>query len=351
MQTRVSRVSFHLLLLLLMAGCTIIFRPFLLPALLAFLIAVICRRVNLLLRKWLGGRRRVAALLATVLVCCAVLVPLGCIVTVAAVNAVDAIQTVTSQLEAGKVAQALDAATRWIQFRVQWLTGTQIDSFDLRGRMMEYLSAAGSFAYQYSPRVFTATANITGGLVLVVVFVYLFFAEGSGLYDAVLALVPLEPAHKAVLAREIGSVITATFAGLIATALVQGLLIGIGFWIAGIENAFMWGVLAIGLTLLPLVGAPVMYVPAATALLIRGNLLPGLFLLVYGIAVVSTVDNIIKPLAMRDRVNVHPVLLALSLIGGGLWLGMTGIIIGPMVIALTLAMLRIYRSEFTPGNA
>jgi len=64
------------------------------------------------------------------------------------------------------------------------------------------------------------------------------------------------------------------------------------------------------------------------------------------VAIVSTIDNIIKPLALRGKVNAHPILLALGLIGGGLWLGMTGIIVGPVVVVLMLAMIQIYRKEF-----
>ena len=71
-----------------------------------------------------------------------------------------------------------------------------------------------------------------------------------------------------------------------------------------------------------------------------------MFLLLWGLALVSTIDNVIKPVVMRGKVNVHPVLLALAIIGGSLWLGAIGFIIGPVIVALLLAMLRIYRREF-----
>jgi len=133
---------------------------------------------------------------------------------------------------------------------------------------------------------------------------------------------------------------------MVLTACAQGLLIGIGYWIAGISNPAVWGALAIGVTLIPVIGGPVMYVPPAAALIIGGHFYSGLFLLLFGVGIVSTVDNVIKPLAMRGKVNVHPVLLALALVGGTFWLGTAGIIVGPVVVALMLAMIRIYRKEF-----
>jgi predicted PurR-regulated permease PerM len=161
-----------------------------------------------------------------------------------------------------------------------------------------------------------------------------------------MSLLPLEPEHKQVLAKEVAGVITGTFAGMVATALAQGILIGIGYWIAGIANPLVWGVVAIGVTLIPVIGGPAMYIPPAIALIIGGSMGKGIFLLIWGVAIVSMADNIIKPIVMRGKVDVHPVLLALAIIGGSMWLGAIGFIVGPVVVALMLTMLRIYRREF-----
>ena len=113
--------------------------------------------------------------------------------------------------------------------------------------------------------------------------------------EALMSLLPLDPNHKQVLAKEVASVITGTFAGMVATALAQGILIGIGYWIAGIDNPLVWGVVAIGVTLIPVIGGPVMYIPPAIALIIGGSMGKGIFLLIWGVAIVSMADNVIKP--------------------------------------------------------
>jgi len=346
MNAQASRVSFLVLLIILMISFGVIIKPFLMPALTALIIAVICWPVNRVVLRFARGRRILSAILATVVVTLCILVPLSTLITFAVVNSVGAVKTIIGKLEVGHIAQALDQINAWIQAKAAQVPGLELPEVNLRARLLEIVSALGSLLYQYSPKVFTATLTIFFGAVLVVIFLFIFFLDGPGLYGALISVVPLKDEHKKILVEEITAVITGVFAGMIATACAQGLLIGIGYWIAGISHAVVWGVLAIGVTLIPVIGGPIMYIPPALALLIAGHWYQGIFLLLYGICIVSTVDNIIKPLAMRGKVNVHPVLLGLALVGGTAWLGAAGVIVGPMIVALMLAMLRIYRKEF-----
>lgn len=343
---RASKTSFLVLLLALMAAFVAIIQPFLVPALVAFIITVICWPVNCLSIRLCRGRRYAAAGLSTVLVTLGVLGPLGLIITVAAMNAAGALRSVIDKLEAGSIASSIDRVNMWLQGTIAAFPQFVSAEFDIRAKLLEILSLAGKVAYQYSPKVFSATAGMLAALLMVVLFLYMFFAEGDRLQQLLLGLVPLAPEHKQVLTQEVSGVITGTFAGMVVTALAQGLLIGIGYWIAGIDNAFVWGVVAIGVTLIPVVGALAMYLPASIALIIGGSMGRGIFLLLWGLVLVSMADNVIKPVVMRGKVNVHPVLLALAIIGGSIWLGAIGFIVGPVVVAMMLAMLRIYSREF-----
>ena len=346
MNTWAPRIAFLVLLVFLMIGFGVIIRPFLLPALAALIIAVICSPVNRVFLRLLRGRKRLAALAATCVVTLCILGPLSTLISIAAVNSVDAVKSVIRNLQVGQIAQAIDRINAWAQEAAAQVPGLQLEDLNIRARLLEIVSSIGSVLYQYSPKFFTATLTMVAGAVLIVIFLFVFFLDGARLCSALTSLIPLKDEHKNILLQEITSVITGIFAGMIATAFVQGLLIGIGYWIAGIANPLVWGVLAVGVTLIPVIGGPVMYVPPAVALMLGGHWYQGIFLLLYGILIVSTADNIIKPLALRGRVNLHPVLLALALVGGTLWIGAAGVIIGPMVVALMLAMIRIYRKEF-----
>ncbi len=343
---KASKISFLVLLLILMASFVVIIQPFLVAALVALIITVICWPINRLCIRLCRGRRYVAAGLATLLVFLCILGPLSTIITFAAVNAVEAVKAVISHLEVGSLAQAIDQANVWLQNKITAFPQFIPAEFNIREKLLEFLSSAGKVVYEYSPKVFTATAGFFAGFLLVVLFLFMFFAEGDSLQEALLSLVPLNPEHKQVLTREVAGVITGTFAGMVATALAQGVLIGIGYWIAGIANPLVWGVVAIGVTLIPVIGGPVMYIPPAIALIMGGSMGKGIFLLIWGIGLVSMADNVIKPVVMRGKVNVNPVLLALAIIGGSMWLGAIGFIVGPVIVALMLAMIKIYRREF-----
>ncbi len=348
---RASKISFLVLLVLLMAAFVVIIRPFIVPAIVALIITVICWPVNRLCARVCRGKRYAAAALATLLVSLCILGPLSAVITVAAMNAVGAVRAVVSNLEAGAIAQVIDQANLWIQGKMAAFPQFVPSELNIRAKLLEFVGAAGKVAYEYSPKVVTATAGFFTGILLIVLFLLMFFAEGDRLQHVLLSLIPLDPEHKQILTKEVSGVITGTFAGMIVTALAQGLLIGIGYWIAGIDNAFVWGVVAIGVTLIPVIGALAMYLPPAAALFLGGSMGRGVFLLVWGLVLVSMADNVIKPVVMRGKVNVHPVLLAIAIIGGSLWLGAIGFIIGPVIVAMMLAMIRIYLREFIAKSA
>ena len=219
---KASKICFLVLLLLLMAAFVVIIKPFLVPALVALIIAVICWPVNRLSIRICRGRRYVAAILATVLVALCILGPLGAIITVAATNAAGAVRAVISNLEAGAVAQVIDQANLWLQAKMAALPQFVPAEFNIRAKLLELLGSAGKVAYEYSPKVFSATAGVAAGLLLVVLFLFMFFAEGDRLQQVLLSLVPLDPEHKQILTKEVSGVITGTFAGMVVTALAQG---------------------------------------------------------------------------------------------------------------------------------
>ena len=346
MNPRSPKIAFLVLLAALMAAFCAMVRPFLLPALFAMLIAVICDPIYRFFFRLIGRWRYLASFIATVIVTVCVLAPLAIVVGVVIVNISGAIDFITSQLQGGQAASNLDAINAWLNAKRDSYAAFLPADINFREAMLSFLTSFGKAVYQYSPKVISATANVASGFMLMIVFIFVFFADGGRFYHAVFGLLPLADEHKSIIASEIRSVISATFLGQMATSLAQGLLIGIGFWIAGISNPLLWGIVAVGVTLVPVIGGPLMYVPAAAALFMGGETTRGLFLFLYGVGIVSMVDNIIKPLILRGKVDIHPLLLALSLIGGGLWLGASGIIIGPLVVVLMLAMLKIYQKEF-----
>lgn len=349
-QTRnlAAKIAFLILLGLLVIAFLAIVRPFAVPALFALIVVIIAEPIHARLVNRLGKRRYLAAAIMTFAVSLCVIVPLALVLWVVIANAAGLVSHVTQEIEKGSLTQAIAGLDHWLDAKLAVL-GTyipiNIGDFNLRAMLLDALKST-SKVVQYTPKVLGATANLGSSFLLTVIFVFVFFVEGTRIYGTFIALLPLSADHKAVLDQEVRSVLTGTFLGLVATAFAQGALIGIGYWIIGVKNALLWALAGVAISMVPVIGGPLMYVPACVVMVLTGHWGKGLFILLYGVLIVSSVDNIIKPLVMHGKVDVHPVLLAISLIGGGLWLGPAGIVVGPLVVALLLSMLRTYRREF-----
>jgi predicted PurR-regulated permease PerM len=137
---------------------------------------------------------------------------------------------------------------------------------------------------------------------------------------------------------------------MVVTALVQGILIGFGFWITDFSEPIMWGLIAILASFIPIIGAASCYVGAVVVLMAMGRGHAAILFLIYGLLIISNVDNVIKLLVMRGRMHIHPMLLFIALLGGVRAFGPIGIIFGPVLLALFLTTLRIYQREFTTSS-
>jgi predicted PurR-regulated permease PerM len=137
------------------------------------------------------------------------------------------------------------------------------------------------------------------------------------------------------------------FVGSLATAVIQGAVGALGFWIAGFQNQLIWGALLAGAGLIPILGTGIIWVPATLYLALAGQTGDALWMLAVG-AVVSSVDNLVKPLLIHERAAVHPLLVFIGLFGGLSSFGAMGLLYGPLLVACLTEMVRIYRDDFKP---
>lgn len=180
---------------------------------------------------------------------------------------------------------------------------------------------------------------------LVVAFLTMFFMlrDGHKMLQPALELIPLpHDKTKAILDR-IGKTIRAVFVGVVLVALIQGTAAGIAYAIAGVPNALMWGVATIILCTIPLLGAPIIYIPMALILAAQGKPIHAVALAAFGFIVVSNIDNLLRPFIIGQQVELHPMAIFFSLLGGVLLFGPVGIMAGPMILTVLLALQDILR--------
>jgi len=169
----------------------------------------------------------------------------------------------------------------------------------------------------------------------------LFFAirDGKAMADTARALLPASEADKARLFRHLAAVTRALVYGTGVTALVQGALVGIGFAVVGLPSPIVFGVLAALGALIPLLGTPVVWVPAVIVLAAQGRWGAALFMAIWGIFVV-TIDNFLRPWLVAGRAQIGALTVFIGVLGGISAFGPIGVILGPLVLALGIALIR-----------
>lgn len=177
-------------------------------------------------------------------------------------------------------------------------------------------------------------------VVLMLTMFTLFFVirDGRRMLAAVRELIPMSAAEKDRLFAHIAAVIRAVVFGTGVTALVQGVLVGIGFAIAGLPSPVVFGVLAAMFALLPFAGTPVVWFPAVIVLAFQQRWFTAIFLLVWGTLLVATIDNVLRPYLVSGRAHVGTLSVFIGALGGVAAFGAVGLFLGPVIIALVIAL-------------
>src|SRR5215210_6114580 len=214
---------------------------------------------------------------------------------------------------------------------------------DVRGAAERVANSTGTYLSSIVGGSLWALAQL---LTTFFILVYLFRLRRVML-RAVRSLVPLSQSETDRLFSRVSDTIYATFYGTFAVSLVQGLLGGLMFWWLGLPSPLMWGVVMFLLSLVPVLGAPVVWGPAALFLAATGNWGKALILTVWGLVVTGSIDNLLFPVLVGDRVRMHALLVFFSVIGGLLLFGAAGRVIGPGGVVITTLLVEVWRMRLS----
>ena len=155
-------------------------------------------------------------------------------------------------------------------------------------------------------------------------------------------LAPLSKPEMDQMFRQVGDTVHATIYGTLAVSFVQGLLGGLMFWALGIPSPLLWGIIMALLAIMPIMGTFVVWIPVALFLAIEGSWGKALILVLWGLVVVGTIDNLLRPVLVGGRLNLHSLLAFMSVVGGLLLFGAAGLILGPVALTITSGLLGIW---------
>jgi predicted PurR-regulated permease PerM len=188
-------------------------------------------------------------------------------------------------------------------------------------------------------------------MVFALITQFFILRDGHRLREPALQLIPLPREQSQLVLDRVWDTVWAVFVGTVLVAIVQGAIIGAAYAFAGVPNALLLGVISMVLCIIPLLGAPVLYVPIGLFLLIEGDLIGAGIVLVVGFGIVSQIDNILKPIFIGGRINLHPLAIFFSILGGVLLIGPIGVMAGPMILTVLLAVQDIIRERLAMAEA
>ncbi len=187
-------------------------------------------------------------------------------------------------------------------------------------------------------------------LAIALFLLYYLLRRPGQAWDAVRPYLPFSAASAELLRLRFHDVTVSTVIGTGLIALIQGVLVGLGFWLAGLSNAVFWGVVTVVFSILPVVGSGLVMVPAVLTLILTERYGAALGLAVLTV-VVGNVDVVIRPLVFRRYAQLHPLLTLVGAVGGVTYFGLLGILIGPLMLSYFFELIRIYRAEYVEPAA
>jgi predicted PurR-regulated permease PerM len=227
-----------------------------------------------------------------------------------------------------------------------WAAKVGIGGDELPGKARELAAAAAAKAAVGASVILGITANVLLGLLFMMLAMHFVLRNASLVVRIAIDTLPLKPEWTASLAAEFKRVGRATLLGTIVTALAQGLLATLGFWIGGVPDPIFYGAVTALASLVPAIGTLLIWVPVGLVMLFSDHVAGGAFALAWGaLVVVGVSDYLIRPRLVGADAGLPPLLTFAALFGGVEVLGLRGLIVGPLIISLAIAVLRIYSTE------
>jgi predicted PurR-regulated permease PerM len=219
------------------------------------------------------------------------------------------------------------------------------EGFDLQQSAVNTLKSIGKAIAEHTKDIFKNALLLIIKFIIMCITIFYFLKDGNTLANFIKRLLPFSEKQKDRLEERVKEMVVAAIYGGLAVAVVQGMLGGIAFLTFGLPSPVFWGTAMAIFSLLPLFGCATIWVTTGIILLLSGDYAKGIGLLLYGTIIISSVDNIIKPIVIGGRTKLNTLLVFFSVLGGINFLGFLGFILGPLITALCLSLLEMYKFE------
>jgi len=209
-----------------------------------------------------------------------------------------------------------------------------------------YAHTIFEFILEQSKTILLNIAFVLVGIFFMLLLIFFLFKDGKSFYNRIYKLVPLSDKDKNFIVYKTYQAIQGVVLGSVLTAIAQAILGFIAYFFAGIEFSIFWAFLTFIASFIPIGGASLVWVPLAIYIFLTGSLVKGIVFTIWGVAVISMVDNFIKPWVIGDKTDIHPIVLFFAILGGLNLFGFLGIFLAPIIIVLVDNLLKLYQERY-----
>lgn len=325
--------------------------PYATPILLAVVLATFTHGTYERLVLRLRGRRHGAAWIMCLLVTLVVIVPIFLLTLLLVQEATSVLSRVTpDNIMPILNALRVDRLQPWLQ---SFAPGVRVESLNIEGSIVDIAKKIPGLVVGWSGALLSGTVDLLLGFFLMLITLAYLYVEGPRLVRQLFYLSPLPDAYDRELVAKFRAIVRSTLRGSFLTGLAQGVALAIGFAIVGIPGAVFWGVVTLVFSFLPMVGSAIVWGAGAIVLASAYALhQPGIalwqpiFLTLWGVLIVSTIDNVLRTFVMQEDVHLPAIVLFFSILGGVQAFGFMGVLIGPLLFALLATIIHIYKDLF-----
>ncbi|HBV75105.1 MULTISPECIES: AI-2E family transporter [Vibrio] len=346
---KVSSTHWVLIIALLCAAyaCYLLITPYLNSIIMAFIISLLIYPLHEKIEQRWPKCRNLTSLLSCLLLTFVIVIPLLAIFAAIIQQGAHFSQTVYAWATDGGIQTLLNHpyVAKGLNIINHYLPFDNINPQEIAQRAAKFISQFGSILVSISASILGDATHFLMNFFLMLFVLFFLLRDNEKLVNSMRHILPLSRSQEDRLLSEIKEVSKSAILGSFLTAIAQALAGGFALWLVGLPGLF-WGTMMGAASFIPVVGTALVWVPAAIYLILTGDIGWAIFLIVWGVAVIGSIDNIIRPLLMQSSAGMDTLMIFFALLGGIQLFGLIGLIYGPLIFAITIVLFKMYEEEF-----
>jgi len=335
-----SNIFLLIILIAILYFCYLVFKPFIKEIVISGILVTIFYPVYLKILYWTRGRVALSSLIIVFLIFLIIIIPISYFIYYLANQAILLYSYVQPGVNNGGIVQYFD-----VQVWQKLNNYIDKDVFDVQKFVIDSVNTIKNYIIPGATSLVKGTTKFITSLLIVLFTMYFMFHDGRSLLRRIMHLTPLSNKYDKLIWMKFRDVSYSAIVATFLTSLAQSFVAGLAFYFVGLPVLIL-SILIFVFSFLPYVGTALVWLPAAIYLLIIGKIWQGIFMLLWGAIVISLIDNLLRPYLMKNKAQVHPLIIFFSIFGGIVLMGMWGIIFGPLVVALAFTIMHIYELEY-----